>query len=327
MIGLGVGAAAQERPARDSDKDMLSLEGKKGQGWIGTATVAFHFRENGTFVITGQMTGEGMWTQTGAAVVMETARSTFKGTITGNRVSGQRTLKANRQLVDEWKVQLSDMSLNEDDSMVLIWIIVAIVAGIVLVVLIGVTAGVRRARIAADAQVKAAQLEADLKRDMLARGLSVEEIERLLKLSPSPAPLNREPLATRRPTETSLIAASAVESMCNQEKDTDDIAALLGAFLPRSDEPPETVKRLDQSLQPNGSALWGPEACIGLASAIQSMVAEGKDVEEIAAFLDAFLHRHSEPQETSRGPNESLPPTEPAVRPSEAFSPSNRPGG
>jgi hypothetical protein len=53
----------------------------------------------------------------------------------------------------------------------------------------------------------------------------------------------------------------------------------------------------------------------------------GKEPEEIAAFLDALLQRHSEPQETSKEPNESLQPTGPALRQSEAFSPSSRPGG
>src|SRR5262245_47784879 len=45
-------------------------------------------------------------------------------------------------------------------------------------------AQVRQAQVAADSAVKQAQVAADLKRDLLARGLSVEEVKRLQAAEP-----------------------------------------------------------------------------------------------------------------------------------------------
>jgi hypothetical protein len=125
-------------------------------------------------------------------------------------------------------------------------IVIAVVTGIVAVVAVPVWAvqwgGVRRAQ--ADARVK---------QDMLARGLSVEEIERLLKLSSVPAVPPRPPPASR-PSEAALALASAVESMVAAEKDTDEIAAFLDAFLRRQGGPQETSREPNQPLHLTGGA-------------------------------------------------------------------------
>jgi hypothetical protein len=245
MIGLSAVAAAQERSTKDSDKDALSLKGRQGQGKIGDSQVTFDFRENGDLVITGKLKGKGTWTQTGATVFMETTVSTFKGTITGNGVSGQRTLKEDKQSVSEWSAQLgepaAETSYIEDHPMEAMWIAIAIVAGLVLAIVVPVCvvqwAGVRRA-----------EVDARVMQDMLARGLSVEEIKRLLNPSPGPAMPPKSPPASR-PSETSLALASAVASMAAAEKDTDEIAAFLDAFLRRQGWPQETSREPNQELQ------------------------------------------------------------------------------
>jgi hypothetical protein len=264
MIGLSAGAAAQERSTKDGDKDPLSLKGRKGQGKIGDSHVTFDFRENGDLVITGKLKGKGTWTQTGATVFMETAVSTFEGTLRGNRASGQRTLKENKRSVSEWSAQFgetaSETSYIEDHSVEATWVTIAIVAGLVLVIVISVCAvqwarvrraeaearvkqdmlarglsveeierlstpaSVRQAQIAADAQVKEAQLAADLKRDMLARGLSVEEVERLLT--------PKSPAVSRRREEANALASAIVKMVEGEGNlDFDAVAGLLATFL------------------------------------------------------------------------------------------------
>jgi hypothetical protein len=102
--------------------------------------------------------------------------------------------------------------------------------------------------------VRRAQADARVKQDMLARGLSVEEIERLLKPPPSPPPPAPESRPVSRPSEAALALASAVESMVGAGKDTDDIAAFVDAFLRRQGRWPETSREPNQEPQPTGPA-------------------------------------------------------------------------
>jgi hypothetical protein len=60
-----------------------------------------------------------------------------------------------------------------------------------------------------------------------------------------------------------------------------------------------------------GSGVNRPsEAALALASAVESMIAAGKDTEEIAAFVDVFLRQQGGPQEMSCGPKQSLHQTD-----------------
>jgi hypothetical protein len=81
-------------------------------------------------------------------------------------------------------------------------IIIAGVAGVVAIVAVSVWA-------AQWGSVRRAQAEARVKQDMLARGLSVEEMERLLKLSSGPAvppePPPPQPPPPSRPSEVDPI--------------------------------------------------------------------------------------------------------------------------
>ena len=93
-----------------------------------------------------------------------------------------------------------------------------------------------------------AQGAASLKRDMLARGLSVEEIARLLNLASGPGQPPKSPSA-RRGSAAALALASAVESMVEAGKDTDEIAVVLDAFLRQQGGPSELSREPNQVLQ------------------------------------------------------------------------------
>jgi hypothetical protein len=336
VIGLSAGAGAQDPLPRDGDKDVLSLQAKTGKGWIGAALVEFHFRASGELVITGRMTGEGVWTQTGATVVMETARSIFKGTITGNRVSGQRTLKADKNSADEWSAQLRETSSIEEESMAVIWFIIAVAVPLVLLALIGVAASVlhrriaaneqvKKAQIAADAQVKEAQLGAELKRDMLARGLSIEEIERLLTPKPPAVSCHGEGAKTRSEVASTLAKAIAQMAARTGELDEDAVAGLLATLLTK--DAPWEVERLPT---PNQPAVSGRHDEVkGLASAIAKMPnADGElDEDTVAALLNVFLEKDAARAEqlgTANPARQMAQETQPDAGPGEKGGPESR---
>ncbi len=103
--------------------------------------------------------------------------------------------------------------------------------------------------------VRRAQVAAGLKRDMLARGLSVEEIARLLNLASGPS--------ARRGSEAAFALASAIETMAEAGKDTDEIALVVDAFLRQQGGPSELSREPNQVLQQTGHAI---EAHRGSAS-------------------------------------------------------------
>jgi hypothetical protein len=139
------------------------------------------------------------------------------------------------------------------------WITIAIIAGLVVVIVVPVCA-------MQWSRVRRAEADARVKQDMLARGLSVEEMERLLNPSPVQAlppksppvspPVSR-PVSRRR--EAAIILATAIESMVQASNDTNDIAALLEVFLQQHSGPQETSQESNQPLQPTGPAIGRPE--------------------------------------------------------------------
>jgi hypothetical protein len=163
--------------------------------------------------------------------------------------------------------------------------------------------------------------------DMLTRGLSVEEIERLMKLSPNTTRPERPAGSTprKRPSEVALSLAAAVESMVRAERDTGEIAGFLDAFLGRIDARVKqdmlarglSVEEIERLMSPSPGSL-SPErsqkAALGLAAALESMAAEETDTEEIAAFLDTFLGRSAEQEEIGKVPNPTQEPTEAAIK-------------
>src|SRR5262245_61603409 len=105
--------------------------------------------------------------------------------------------------------------------------VIAVVAGIVVVVVVVVAVSIWSVQWGS---VRRAEVDAKVKQDMLARGLSVEEIERLLNLSSRLARPSKSPPESR-PSEAALAMASAIASMVMAEKDTEEIAAFLDAYL------------------------------------------------------------------------------------------------
>jgi hypothetical protein len=81
---------------------------------------------------------------------------------------------------------------------------------------------VRQAEIDADTQLKAAQMATDLKRDLLARGFSVEEIERLVP---------GEAAEPRAHAEASALANAIANMVHDSELDQDAVVGLLEVFL------------------------------------------------------------------------------------------------
>jgi hypothetical protein len=130
-------------------------------------------------------------------------------------------------------------------------IIIAVVIGFVALVAASVWA-------AQWGSVRRAQIEASLKQDMLARGLSVEEIERLLKVSSGPAVPPKSPPSSR-PSGTALALASAVESMVAADKNTDEVAVFLDAILRQQGGLQETSAEPNKALQPTRPAFGESE--------------------------------------------------------------------
>jgi hypothetical protein len=172
--------------------------------------------------------------------------------------------------------------------------------GMILVAIIGICAGVW-------AHIRKAELDARFKQDMLARGLPVEDIVRLVQVQPGAA----SPFASsyappgERPSSATLSLAKAIESMVEAGQNTDDIAALLDAFLQRGEGPHAT------------SAERPSTATRGVAAALYSM-ANNKTTEEVAAFLETFLQRNGGSQEAARKSKEAArepvpPPEQPEV--------------
>jgi hypothetical protein len=194
--------------------------------------------------------------------------------------------------------------------MELLWVLVFF-ASVLLLVMVGAGAAVW-------AQLHRAKFEARLKQDMLARGLSVEEIERLLKISSSPAP--PQPPAKGQASNTAFSLAGAIEVMVGNGKKTEEIAALLEIFLERGGEPPETGKGLDRPPEPAAAAARRADVqrlSRGLAPALESMVQYGTNRGEIAEFLDTFLLRGGVQPEVGKVPDLALQLTGPAVRSSD----------
>ena len=87
-------------------------------------------------------------------------------------------------------------------------------------------AQVRKAQIGADIELKQAQVAADLKRDLLARGLSVEEVKRLQSADPAGEPPERD---------EARVLANAIASMVHEgELNTEAVVELLEVFLKKS---------------------------------------------------------------------------------------------
>jgi hypothetical protein len=99
------------------------LSGKKGRGKLGDFKATIEFASDGTFVMSGEVTGKGRWQETDTGgVYMEPVGSTFRGNIKGTKVSGLWFMKDTSRPMTEWWIDLSSTPLEaEIDSMVGVW--------------------------------------------------------------------------------------------------------------------------------------------------------------------------------------------------------------
>lgn len=141
--------------------------------------------------------------------------------------------------------------------------------GIVMLVLVGMFLDFRQ-------KLRLAQVDAGLKQEMLARGLSVDEIERLVKAF--------EEVKNRPNPAQSLTIA--VQSMVESEKTVEEIALFLETHLQKQYQPDFPLDALDVR-QPGTASL-------ALANALESMVKADNTEQEISACLELF-HVRSTP--------------------------------
>lgn len=83
---------------------LKSVAGKSFRGKIGKYDAKINFQDK-TFVVVGDIEGDGSWTQDGLGIKMTTATSRYSGKIYGERVKGLRFFKDNRTS-EEWNVRL-----------------------------------------------------------------------------------------------------------------------------------------------------------------------------------------------------------------------------
>jgi hypothetical protein len=153
-----------------------------------------------------------------------------------------------------------------------------------------VPASVRQAQIDAERQVREAQVAADLKRDLVSRGMSIEEIQRLTT--------KVDMKAQGRDTANALARTIGEMALgAKKELDASVVARLLTQFLEKDGT--------------NRVALLGPSAgARTVADAIVLMVGEDGNLDEnaVARLLTLFLHKgaatsdpsmEAEPQEQS----------------------------
>ncbi len=126
VLPLGVGRgipivkpnlkSAASGPLQTNEKSPLSINGKCGEGRIGTATVKMCFREKGELEITGDLAGKGKWEQSGSGVTLSTKVSTYRGSIEGTKVAGVRFVRDNSQPLTEWSIELTPVDLKIQPS-------------------------------------------------------------------------------------------------------------------------------------------------------------------------------------------------------------------
>ncbi len=150
------------------------------------------------------------------------------------------------------------------------------------------------------ARLRQAEIDARVKQDMLARGLSADEIERLLATSSSSAP---DTGSQQAPSKAARSLAAAIEDLVGAGKNKEEIAAFLEVFLPQGGERLEVGTdsgRLRESAESVGRRSDMQRLINGLVPVLESMVQNGRETQEIAAFLDTVLQKDKAPVEIAK---------------------------
>ena len=148
-------------------------------------------------------------------------------------------------------------------------------------------------------KVRRAEQEAALKQDMLQRGLSVEDIERVLRARTS----QRETYPTENSDDGML----------------EEFAGLLGACQAS----PSAIEELLAMVQTADSAT--KQAIVRAVEGMRDGSEEGISEEEIRAVVRALVRPAGQPAESATSQNGSSPAIGAASRFSDAFRPSERP--
>jgi hypothetical protein len=157
-----------------------------------------------------------------------------------------------------------------------IWITVIIVAGIVVAIVVPIVVPIC---VGQWARVRRVEAEARLKQDMLARGLSVEEIERL---STSEG-LRETQIVYDNKVRDAQIAADAQVKRVQIDADLRRDMLTHGLSV-------EEIERLTTPKSPaSPRASQSQPDVLVLATACASMVQTGEDAKAIAAFLTPFM--------------------------------------
>jgi hypothetical protein len=81
------------------------VAGRAFQGRIGKHHVSIQFADNGHFSVSGEMQGQGTWTQTGSGLLLETAVAKLRGNLDGDKITGLRFVKDASEPALSWNVK------------------------------------------------------------------------------------------------------------------------------------------------------------------------------------------------------------------------------
>jgi hypothetical protein len=96
----------EKRAGRPDDRILSGA----GPGTIGRRQARLALRQDGTFVVTGNIEGSGTWSQRGQLIVMESPTSHYEGTLENSMLAGTRTFKQ-REGSEPWKFVLNERAL------------------------------------------------------------------------------------------------------------------------------------------------------------------------------------------------------------------------
>ena len=91
---------------RERNPAKAAVAGKIFQGKIGKLSVVMLFAEGGEFTVSGEMQGQGQWTQTADGLLLQTPVATYRGNVNADGITGLRFVKDSSEPLAEWSVRL-----------------------------------------------------------------------------------------------------------------------------------------------------------------------------------------------------------------------------
>jgi hypothetical protein len=81
------------------------VAGRVFQGRIGKYHVSLQFADTGQFSVSGEMEGQGTWTQSGGGLLLETPVAKLRGNVEGDKITGLRFVKDASEPAMSWSVK------------------------------------------------------------------------------------------------------------------------------------------------------------------------------------------------------------------------------